>query len=64
MVVHFKVEELSFDLSISWDQTGICYVPVELWTMKKEGSKWVELVGLDKKITVVLGGPLIGELRL
>ena len=31
-----EMEEISFDLVINWDQTGIHYVPVGSWTMEKE----------------------------
>ena len=39
-----EMEDIPFDLIISWDQTGIRYVPVGSWTMEKEGSKRVEIV--------------------
>ena len=40
----------------NWDQTGIHYVPVSNWTMDEEGSKRVEIVGVNGKrqITAVL----------
>ena len=35
------------DLVINWDQTGMQYVPVSSWTMSKEGSKGLEICGID-----------------
>ena len=60
-VVEF--EEILFDLVINWDQTGINYVPVGSWTMEKEGSKRVEIAGVDDKrqITAVFAGSLTGD---
>ena len=51
-----EMEDIPFDLIINWDQTGIHYVPVGSWTMDKEGSKRVEIAGVDDKrqITAVL----------
>ena len=62
-VVEF--EEIPSDLNdiINWDQTGIYYVPVGSWTMEKEGSKRMEIVGIDDKrqITAVFAGSLTGD---
>lgn len=44
-----KFEEISFDLILNWDQTGIHYVQVGSWTMEKEGAKMVEIAGVDDK---------------
>ena len=44
-----EMEDIPFDLIINWDQTTIHYVPVGSWTMDKEGSKRVEIVGVDDK---------------
>jgi hypothetical protein len=51
-----EIEEIPCELLINWDQTGIHYVPVSSWTMAKEGSKRVEIVGIDDKrqITAVI----------
>ena len=48
------------DLIINWDQTG---VPVGSWTTEKQGSKRVEVVGVDDKrqITAVFAGSLSGN---
>ena len=37
------------ELIINWDQTGIHIVPVSQWTMAEEGSKRIEITGLDDK---------------
>ena len=54
------MEDISFDLIINWDQTGIHYIPV---TMDKDGSKRVEIAGVDDKqqITAVFAGSLTGD---
>ena len=33
----------------NWDHTGLKYVSVSSWTMAKEGSKLVEISGIDDK---------------
>ena len=56
------MEEVLPCLVINWDQTGIKYVPVSNWTMAKQGSKKVEIVGVSDKhqITAVFAGTLSG----
>ncbi len=44
-----EMEEIPKALVINWDHTGIHYVPVSSWTMAKEGSKRVEIAGIDDK---------------
>ena len=58
-----QLEEIPDSLIINWDQTGVSYVPVSEWTMSKEGSKRVEVVGLKDKrqITAVFGGSMSGD---
>ena len=58
-----EMEEIPGNLVINWDQTGIHYVPVSSWTMAKEGSKRVEIMGVDDKrqITAVFGGTATGD---
>ncbi|KAJ8320404.1 hypothetical protein KUTeg_001991 [Tegillarca granosa] len=48
---------------LSWDQTGIHTVPVSQWTMEIEGSKRVEITGIDDKrqITGTFAGTLVGD---
>ena len=58
-----EMEEVPGELVINWDQTGIHYVPVSSWTMAKEGSKRVEIAGIDDKrqITAVFAGTMVGD---
>ena len=58
-----EMDEIPAQLIINWDQTGINYVPVSKWTMEKEGSKRVEIVGVDDKrqITAVFGCTMAGD---
>ena len=60
-----QMEEIPTQLIINWDQTGIHYIPVSNWTMALEGSKRVEITGVDDKrqITAVFAGTLLGEFR-
>ena len=57
------LKEIPCQLVINWDQTGIHYVPVSSWTMAKEGSKRVEIAGIDDKrqITAVFGVTMAGD---
>ena len=58
-----EMEEIPSDLVISWDRTGIHYVPVSTWMMAKEGLKQVEIAGIDDKqqITIVYSGTMSGD---
>ena len=58
-----EMDEVPDDLVINWDQTGIHYVPVSSWTMEKEGSKRVEIAGIEDKrqITAVFGCTITGD---
>jgi hypothetical protein len=58
-----EMEEIPPELVVNWDQTGINYVPVSSWTMALEGSKRVEIAGVDDKrqITTVFAGTMSGE---
>ena len=38
IVVTVELEEISAQLILNWDQTGIKIVPISSWTMEKEGS--------------------------
>ena len=42
-------EEIPDSLVINWDHTGIKYIPVSSWTMEREGTKRVEILGIDDK---------------
>jgi len=44
-----EMDEVSMELVINWDQTGINYIPVSSWTMAQEGVKRVEIAGKDDK---------------
>ena len=57
------IEDISADLIINWDQTGVKYVPVANWTMEVKGSKWVEVAGTDdnRQITALLSCTLSGK---
>ena len=59
-VVEFH--DIPNSLIINWDETGIHYVPVVSWTMKKEWSKRVEIAAVDDKhqITAVFAASLVG----
>jgi len=50
------------DLILNWHHTGIHLLPVDDWTMAKQGSKNVVIKGSDDKwkITVVLAVTLTG----
>ena len=43
------MNEIPLEMIINFDQTGINYVPVTLWSMEKQGSKRVEVMGKDDK---------------
>ena len=50
------------DLIFNWDHTGIHLLPVDDWTMEKQGSKNAVIKGSDDKpqITVVLAATFTG----
>ena len=58
-----EMDKIPPDLIINWDHTGIHYVPVSNWTLAKEGSKRVEIAGIDDKrqITAVFAGTKSGK---
>ena len=49
-----EIDKIPGDLVIIWDHTGVNYVPVSSWTMKREGSKRVEIMALDDKCKITL----------
>ena len=63
VVATVQMEEIPPELILNWDQTGIKIVPSNTWTMDKQGSKRVEVVGVDDKrlITAVFCGSLVGD---
>ena len=54
------VKEITPELILNWDQTGINLIPSSSWTMEQKGAKRVELTGIDDKrqITTVFCGSL------
>ena len=44
-----QMDEIPAELMVNFDQTVINYVPVFSWTMEKEGSRLVEIIGKDDK---------------
>ena len=57
------MEEITPELVLNWDQTGIHLVPAAAWTMDKMGSKRVEITGVNDKrqITAVFCGSAAGD---
>ena len=57
------MEDIPMELVLNWDQTGIKIVPSSNWTMERQGSKRVELIGTDDKrqITAMFCGNLLGD---
>ena len=58
-----EMEEIPPDLVINWDHTGVNYVPVCSWTMAPEGSKRIEIAGVEDKrqIAAVFAGTMSGK---
>ena len=44
-----QIEGIPQEMIINWDQTGIKYVPVNTWTMEKEGSKRIQVLLLGSR---------------
>jgi len=42
------MEDVPEDIIVNWDQTAI-NIPLSSWTVAQEGSKRVEVVGIDDK---------------
>lgn len=63
VVTTVEMEEIPAELILNWDQTRIKIVPSSTWTMDAEGSKRVEVVGVNDKrlITAVFCGSLAGD---
>ena len=58
-----ELEEISALFIMNWDKTSIKIVPSSSWTMEKEGSKRIEVEGVDDKhlITAVFCCLLVGD---
>ncbi len=52
------MEEIPYDLIFNWDQTALNIVPGSVWTLEKQGTKRVEIAGMDDKrqVTAVICG--------
>ena len=52
------------ELVINFDQTGVKIVPVSNWTLAAQGTKQIDVIGIDDKreITMLLGMTLSGEM--
>ncbi len=48
IITAVTMEEIPPELTLSWDQTGIMFVPCSSWTMEKCGENRVE-IGVDDK---------------
>ena len=59
------MEDVPPELVLNWDQTGIHLVSVSTWMMDKEGSKRIEVSGVNDKrqITAVFCGTLTVDLQ-
>ena len=44
-----EFEDIPDSLILNWDQSAVHYVPISSWTMDREGSKRVEIKGIDDK---------------
>ena len=60
------MENIPDEMIVNWDQTAIKYIPLSNWTMAKEGSKHVEVVGIGDKcqITATFAASLSGNFLL
>ena len=58
-----EMEEIPPELILNFDQTGVKIVPSSTWTMDREGSRRVEVIGVGDKrmITAVFCGSLVGD---
>ena len=43
------VEDIPPEVIMNWDETGIKMVPCTQWTMEKQGTRHVELTGMNDK---------------
>lgn len=44
-----SMEDIPDEMIVNWDQAAIKYISLSNWTMAKEGSRQVEVVGIDDK---------------
>lgn len=59
-VLTVVMEDIPPKLIMNWDQTGIKMVPCTEWTMKKQGTRCVELTGVkdESQVTTIFCGTL------
>ncbi len=48
-MISITMEEVTPEMILNWDQSGIKLVPSSNWTLEKQGSKRVELTGVNDK---------------
>ena len=60
----FKEYSIPLSMAINFDQTGTRMVPVSDWTLEVQGSKQIDMIGLDDKreVTALLAVSMTGEL--
>ena len=58
-----EMEEIPPELMLNWDQTGINLVPASGWMTEQQGSRRVQINGVNDKrqITAMLCGSLVGD---
>ena len=58
-----SMEDIPDEMIVNWDQTAIIYISLSNWTVAKEGSRRVEVVGIDDKhqITATFAASLSGN---
>ena len=63
VVTIVKMEDISGELILNWDQTGIKMIPMNSFTMEQEGVQRVEMIGLSNKrqIKAVFCGSILGD---
>ena len=44
-----KESSVPFELVINWDQTGSKFVPASQWILADEGTKQVDVIGVEDK---------------
>ena len=58
-----SMEDIPDEMIVNWDQAAIKYISLSNWTMAKEGSRRVGVVGIDDKrqITATFAASLSGN---
>ena len=57
------MEKIPPNLIINYDHTGVNSVPIPKWTVEKEGTKRIEIAGIEDKrqFTAIFAGTMSGE---